>query len=64
MLSYIGDGIVTPYLWKQFSSYLADQTVLLRTKDIGSAYYQHILGEHENRQDEGKGFAVQMPDLS
>ena len=51
---YIGDGIVTPASLKQFSSYLADQTVLLRTKDIGSAYYQHILGEHESRQDEAR----------
>jgi hypothetical protein len=51
---YIGDGLVSTASLKQFATYLATQSILLRVQDIGSAYYQYVLGEHMNRQDEAR----------
>lgn len=53
-LVYIGDGGLTPQTKEQFEKFQNDNMILLHLADIGSDYYEYVLGSHENRRDEAR----------
>ncbi|MDR1567221.1 MAG: MupG family TIM beta-alpha barrel fold protein [Streptococcaceae bacterium] len=48
---FIGDPMINRRTINQFDYYLNQQQIILEVEDISSQYYQHVLGEHVNRQD-------------
>ncbi len=51
---YIGDGMVSAKSAQQFATYLQEARIVLRVKDLGSTYFEHVLGDHQNRYDEAR----------
>lgn len=53
-LVYIGDGGISPGTKEQFSAYIKEQTILLHAARTGSRYFEYVLGDHTNRQDDAR----------
>ncbi|MGH1815524.1 DUF871 domain-containing protein [Enterococcus casseliflavus] len=51
---YIGDGMVSEKSAQQFATYLEEARIVLRVEDLGSTYFEHVLGNHQNRYDEAR----------
>lgn len=53
-LIYIGDGGLSEEVQEQFAMYQREQTILLHAEVIDAQFYEYILGNHMNRQDEAR----------
>ncbi len=53
-LIYIGDGGLSEEVQEQFAMYQREQTILLHAEVIDAQFYEYILGNHINRQDEAR----------
>ncbi|MHC5217303.1 DUF871 domain-containing protein [Enterococcus sp. LJL128] len=48
---YIGDPEIDFRTIRQFEGYLSQKQLILETEDVGSRFYEYVLGEHTNRLD-------------
>ena len=53
-LIYIGDGGLSKKVQQQFLAYQQEKVVTIFVEDSGSEYFEYILGEHINRQDDAR----------
>ncbi|MBP2100131.1 DUF871 domain-containing protein [Enterococcus rivorum] len=51
---YIGDPTINLRTMNQFEFFNTEKSFPIEVEDIGSKYYNHILGEHVNRQDDAR----------
>ncbi|WP_271489630.1 DUF871 domain-containing protein [Enterococcus sp. 5H] len=51
---YIGDPRISERTRLQFEEYNHKKLILMEVADVGSDYYELILGDHTNRQDEAR----------
>lgn len=53
-LAYVGDGGLTADSQRQFADWIQLETLTLRVRPRSERYFDYVLGEHKNRQDEAR----------